>query len=462
MQLDPGIRRCEDGRILLGGNPIRLLKLSPTARDLLVSGSTLTVSDDTTAALARRLLDTGVAHPRPRARTSPADVTVVVPVRDRRQALERLLAAIGRTVGMLPVIVVDDGSRDALAVRRICARHCATVIRHATARGPSAARNSGLAAAATPYVAFLDSDSEPVAGWLDRLQRHLDDPLVAAAAPRIVGLGSPTSGWLASYEAAASSLDLGPNEGPVHPHGAIPYVPGVALLVRRAALAAGYDESMRVAEDVDLVWRLVAAGWRVRYEPMALVAHDHPTSVRAWALRRTFYGTGAADLASRHGSAVAPIVVSPWSAAAWLALLGGGRRGPVCSAAILAWATARLARRLNDLADVTDVGWTWTLSARLVGLGTAFAGRQFASAAVRSYWPLSVLVAMTNRSARRWIVLVAAADAAIAWAPHRRQVPPAGFVLFHRLDDLCYGAGLWWGVLRSRRLGALRPRIGPV
>ena len=462
VQLDSRIRRRDDGRVLLGGNPIRLLKLSATASALLANGSMLTVSDDTTAALARRLLDAGAAHPRLSAPANPADVTVVVPVRDRPEGLERLLAAIGRTAGVLPVVVVDDGSRDALAVRRICARHHATVIRHDTPHGPSAARNRGLAAAATPYVAFLDSDSEPVAGWLNLLQRHLDDPLVAAAAPRIVALGTRTSRWFASYEAAASSLDLGPNEGPVHPHGGIPYVPGVALLVRRTALPAGYDETMHVAEDVDLVWRLVASGWRVRYEPMALVAHDHPTSVAVWARRRVFYGTGAADLAARHGSAVAPIVLSPWSAAAWMALLAGRRSGPVCSAAILAWATARLTRRLTDLTDVTDGGLKWPSAARLVGLGTAFAGRQLASAVVRHYWPLSLLAAMTSRSARRWIVLIAGWDAVIGWAPHRRQVPLGRFILFRRLDDLCYGAGLWWGVARSRRLQALRPKIGPV
>lgn len=462
VELDPGVRRLSKDRVLVGGRPIRLLKLSAKAAGLIGDGSRLTVRDDITATLARQLLDAGVAHPRPRAGTTRTDVTVVVPVRDRPEGLERVLAAVGRTAGRLPLLVVDDGSRDAVAVREICARHQATVLRHKTSRGPAAARNTGLAVATTPYVAFLDSDCQPAAGWLDLLQPHLDDPLVAAAAPRIVASPTQTASRLAAYEAAASSLDLGPREGSVTPHGGIPYVPGVALLVRRTALAQGYDETMHVAEDVDLVWRLVAGGWRVRYEPKARVAHDHPRSVAKWARRRAFYGTGAADLAARHGSAVAPIVLSTWSAAAWLALLAGRRRGPLCSTAILAWATARLARQMADVTDQTDVGLRWPLAARLVGLGTVFAGRQLASAAVRPFWPLSLLAAAASRRARRWIVLIAGVDALIGWAPHRRQVRLAGFVLYRRLDDLAYGAGLWWGVARSRRLGALRPKIGPL
>ncbi|MDQ3717448.1 MAG: mycofactocin biosynthesis glycosyltransferase MftF [Actinomycetota bacterium] len=455
MQLAPGLRRLNRGRVLLGGAPIRLLRLSGTAVDLLAGRSTLRVCDDTTAALARRLLDTGVAHPRPEGPKNPDDVTVVVPVRDRPGGLGQLLAAIRRTVGPIRVVVVDDGSRDVLAVGRVCATHTATVIRHEVASGPAAARNAGLAAATTPYVAFLDSDSAPVDGWLDRLLPHLDDPLVAVVAPRIVAAEGGGSGWLASYEKAASSLDLGRYEGQVHPHSRLPYVPSVALLVRRTALAGGFDQMMHVAEDVDLVWRLTSAGWRVRYEPKALVAHRHPACVVAWARRRVFYGTGAADLAARHGSAVAPIVISPWSAAAWLALLTGRRRGPLCAAAILAGATARLARRL------ADVRLRWPLAARLVGMGSLFAGRQLGSAVVRHFWPVSVLVAATGRRTRPWFVLIAVVDAVIGWWPLRRQVRLPTFLLFRRLDDLSYGAGLWWGAFRSRSLRALAPKIGP-
>ncbi len=453
VELDARLRRRNGGRVLLGGSPLRLLRLSSLAADLIADGTSLMVRDATTAALARRLLDTGAAHPRPAWQPVTGDVTVVVPVRDRPVPLDRLLAAVRRTGGSLPVVVVDDGSRDAHTVRRICAQHACRVVRHEVARGPAAARNAGLAAAATAYVAFLDSDCVPLAGWLDRLRVHLQDPLVAAAAPRIVALAAATSGLLASYEEAASSLDLGPHEGPVHPHGGVPYVPSAALLVRRTALGDGYDEGMDVAEDVDLVWRLVAAGWRVRYEPAARVAHEHRTSPAAWIRRRAFYGTGAALLASRHGAAVAPVVLSPWSAAAWLALCAGRRAGPAFALAILGSATVRLNSRL------VGVHGSRLLAAQLVGRGSVVAGRQLASAVVRHYWPVSLAVGAGSLPARRVIAAIGVLDGAARWWPHRATVSLPVFILLRRLDDLSYGAGLWWGAARARSARALVPKL---
>ena len=73
---------------------MRAQDLLPAATARLVDRS-LTVSDPTSAALARTLLDAGIAHPVdvPAAAVPPAaEVTVVVPVKDRTEGLRRLLS----------------------------------------------------------------------------------------------------------------------------------------------------------------------------------------------------------------------------------------------------------------------------------------------------------------------------------------------------------------------------------
>ncbi|HEY0814604.1 MAG TPA: mycofactocin biosynthesis glycosyltransferase MftF, partial [Pseudonocardia sp.] len=402
------------------------------------------------AALARHLLDAGIAHPvaePPDAVPPPTDVTVVIPVRDRTEGLARLLTALaGEPLGR--VIVVDDGSADPAAVQEVTRTAGADVVRHPVSRGPAAARNAGLAAASTPFVAFLDSDVVPRPGWLPALLARFADPAVGLVAPRIVAL-PPVTGWLGRYEAVRSSLDLGPDPALVVPRSRVAYVPSAALVVRRAAVGAGFDVDMHVAEDVDLVLRLHAAGWRLRYEPAARVAHDHRTTLRAWWLRKAFYGTGAAPLALRHRGAVPPMVLSP-SAAAMSVLLLIGR--PLAALAVAAVATIRLSRKLGRLRHPQAT------AARLIGLAAVGAAAQTADAVTRHYWPLSAVAAVVSRRARRTVIAIAVAGGVVDWLradPVRPALP--AFLLARRLDDLAYGAGLWWGAASKRTFAPLRP-----
>ncbi len=380
-------------------------------------------------------------------------------MRDRTAGIARLLTALRADpdTAAAPVLVVDDGSADAAALAAAATAAGAEVLRSEVSRGPAAARNTGLRAARTPLVAFLDSDCVPRPGWLPPLRRHLGDPRVALVAPRVVALGGAPHGRLAAYEAAVSALDMGPRPAAVRPLAGVSYVPSAALLVRREALGAGFDESMRVAEDVDLVWRLAAAGWRVRYEPAAEVAHDHPSAAGPWLRRRAFYGTGAALLAQRHGAAVAPVVVSGWSAAALGLALAGRTPGRLAAAGVLGGATVRLARRLAPPGGRPPAA----LAAGLVVRGTATAARTLARAATRHHWPVAVAGAVVSRRARVLLTGVAVVDGLAAWWPHRRAVGPATFLAARRAEDLAYGAGLWAGALRARSAGALLPASPP-
>jgi mycofactocin system glycosyltransferase len=292
-------------------------------------------------------------------------------------------------------------------------------------------------------VAFLDSDVVPEPGWLEPLLAAFADPAVGLVAPRIVAL-DPGRGWLDRYEAVRSSLDLGPDPALVVPRTRVAYVPSAALVVRRSAVGSGFDEGMHVAEDVDLVLRLHAAGWRLRYEPVARVGHDHRTRPVSWWLRKAYYGTGAAPLALRHPGSVPPMVLSPSGAAiAGLALVGRPR-AVLAALAVLLVSTARLSRQLAGMARPRRT------AARLVGLGAVGALAQTADAVTRHYWPLSLVAALVSGRARRRVLAIAVLEGLVDWWRHRGRDPrvrigPVGHLLARRLDDLGYGSGLWWG-----------------
>jgi mycofactocin system glycosyltransferase len=457
VQVDRRVRVLGRGSTLLGGSPTRLLRLAPAAQGMLSDGR-LEVRDAASAQLARTLLDATVAHPRPYGGPSHRDVTVVIPVRDNMSGLSRLVASLRG----LRVIVVDDGSLSPVNPDDLKTPHCTVeVLRHPCSRGPAAARNTGLGACTTDFVAFLDSDVVPRRGWLEALLGHFCDPTVALAAPRVVGM-SHSDDLVERYEAVRSSLDLGQREAPVIPYGKVAYVPSAAIICRRSALCelGGFDETLHSGEDVDLCWRLIEAGSRLRYEPIASVAHDHRVRLRDWVVRKSFYGGSAAPLSARHPDKTAPLMISGWTLVAWLLMALGSRLSYRASVLVAALTGYRIARPMRG--PDTEPWDVAVVTAR--GLGSA--GLQLASAICRHYWPVALLAALLSRRCRRAVLIAAVVDGVADWMGHTRSVDSdadrvslVSYVLLKRLDDLAYGAGLWGGVLRERKLGALRPQI---
>lgn len=447
---DRGVRSlpCHDGAVLVGGSPIRVLRCNRVAfrsvRRLLAGEP---VSDATAGRVASLLVDAGVAHPIPdTSEPGPCadDVTVVVPVRDAARQLARCLAALG-PVGR--VVVVDDASRRPHEIRAVARAASADLLVRRHNGGPAAARNSGLAACTSPYVAFVDADCVPGPGWLAPLLAHFRDPLVAAVAPRIVGLGG--SGWLARYEQVRSSLDLGPHSGLVVPRSRIAYVPCAALVVRQAAIPGGFDTTLRVGEDVDLVWRLHEHGWRVRYEPGSQVGHDHRTSIGRWARRKFDYGSSAGPLARRHPGQVPPVVVSV-PALAPLAFLAARR--PVLAGATILLSAGGLARRLPGCEGRA------ALAFRLASGGCAGTAGGIGRAATRAWLPLTVAVLTRRRHSPVLLAAVAAAPC-VDWLRQRPRLDLVRWTVAHVLDDASYCAGVWVGALRARTTSPLLPLV---
>ena len=459
VETDPLTRQLTPG-LLFGGSPVRILRLTPAGQAAWRELQAGPVTSRSAGVLARQLTDAGLVHPQPPDLSSAPDVTVVIPVCDRAAMLERCLAALG---DRYPVVVVDDGSRDPLAVAKVASRHGAALIRRDVNGGPGAARNTALESVASDLVAFLDSDCVATEGWIGRLAPHLADPLVAAVAPRITGLAPGT--WAGRYTSASGSLDLGGKAARVLPRSQVSYVPTAALLARRAALLAAarggrvFDESMRIGEDVDLVWRLHEAGWRIRYAPAVQVAHHEPATWPALLARRYRYGKSAAPLALRHPGAVTHLVLHPWSAATVTAVLA---RRPAAAVAGFGGSVLATYRSLHR-ASVPRQGTVRAMigAARQTWLGIGRYGTQFAAPLL-----VAVIAAPGGSSARRrWGRRAAAASLLLgppltAWTAGPRTLGPARFALGRIADDIAYGLGVWSGCVSERTTAPLRPAIG--
>jgi len=458
LALDGSLRRFGGGTILAGGHPGRVTTLTPAgsaALDALVAGGVATDPGD--RALAGRLVESGMAHPR----RSPGvgsggpgpGVTVVVPVRDRPDGLDRCLASLGYRH---PVVVVDDASLDPGAVAAVCAAHGAVVVRRSRNGGPGTARNDALDRIDGELVAFVDSDCTVSPGWLDGLLWLFDDPGIAAVAPRVVPAtrgGADVDRVVDRFSRSHSPLDLGPLEGEVGPRRAVRYVPTAALVVRREAFAAvhGFDPGLRVGEDVDLVWRLLDAGWRVRYQPTVTVHHAEPRRWRDLLARRFRYGTSAAPLAERHPDRLAPVELRPWPTVAVIAALAGR---PRTAAMAVAASAVVLARSVRPLGIPSRQAWTWSAQGAgwtLVGLGRA---------ATMLAGPGLAVLATRGRRGRRAALALVLVPPVVEWVKRRPDLDLARWVAASVADDVAYGAGVWISCLRSGALGPVLPSTG--
>ena len=463
-RLGPGVRWL-DGTTLAGGAPYRVITVTPRGAGLLrelLAGAQVNHELAVDEFLGR-LQSAGLLLAPTPPPTDHFGVTVVIPA---RSAPEPLRALLNRLPVDVPVIIVDDGSPEPL-MPLAQLRDGVRVLRHNRSRGPAAARNAGAAEVGTPWIAFLDADTMPDENWIAELKgriKGLEDiesvlnPIVLAA-PRIYPL--PGSGVGAWFEERVCALDLGDTPSDVGIGRTVSYVPSAAMLVDTAAFRAvgGFDETMEVGEDVDLVWRLAALG-RVRYLPDVRVGHRPRGSLLAALDRRRVYGSSAADLGRRHPGALRHVDVSIWSFGPWLLAIAVhplvGLAAAGLTTAIAPWGMADLsakhARRLAAQGHFRAGGGLgrWLIRPMLpatviAGLLAPRLGRRLLIAAAAG---LGYLVVLDARSAREkggsaTEVAVLAAQSLVA----------------RTLDDAAYSIGVWQGVFARRTLEPVLPRV---
>jgi glycosyltransferase involved in cell wall biosynthesis len=202
-------------------------------------------------------------------------VAVVITTHNRPQLLRRAVASVlTQTASPREICLVDDGSAPEAAARvqQLAAETGLELLRHETARGVAAARNSGWRRTTGEWVAFLDDDDE----WRPYfLQRLLDRSIGLSPADRrrtaVVYCGCEVH--LTDEERV--TLNLPRIDGDIRTvicRQGLATIPSSGLY-RRQALAAigGLDETLRSSVDHDLWMSLAAHGFHARAVGEALV-----------------------------------------------------------------------------------------------------------------------------------------------------------------------------------------------
>ena len=198
-------------------------------------------------------------------------VAVVIACHDAERWIGR---AVGSALGqaeVAEVIVVDDASADHSVAAAWAADDGSgrlTVLRQPSNRGPSAARNRGMDAARSPWLAILDADDFFLPGRLEGMLRHARDADFVADDPWRVNenaIDGPREAVLGLHVPLPITFAEFVDGNVSRPHRPWREWGFVQPLMRRRFLedhALRHDEQMRLGEDYDLYARALALGAR--------------------------------------------------------------------------------------------------------------------------------------------------------------------------------------------------------
>jgi glycosyltransferase involved in cell wall biosynthesis len=191
-------------------------------------------------------------------------ISCIIPVYNQAEYLgEALDSVLRQTVAPTEVIVVDDGSTDAIDMALRPYRDQVRVLQQAN-RGPAVARNAGIRIATGEWLSFLDGDDVWDPTKLERqLAAFAMDPRLDYCLTFVRHFWQPES---ADRERELRALN----------HAITRDGPGFTfqtLLVRAATFArvGALDEALRIGEDTDWFARARAMGLRRRIMDAVLV-----------------------------------------------------------------------------------------------------------------------------------------------------------------------------------------------
>jgi GT2 family glycosyltransferase len=231
-------------------------------------------------------------------------VSVIIPTRNRPELVAATINSILAGGDQPAEIVVVDQSATVVDLGISAPVTSGCRIRHVTAadRGLSRARNEGARLAEYERIVFVDDDMLADAGWLRALSDALAGDANLVATGRVLpGPQEIPGGFVpALVERTAPAEFSGRIDRDV--------LAGGNMAAPRSALRAvgGFDPRLGpgspfpAAEDNDLGYRLLEAGYRIRYVPEALLYH------RAWRPASTYisvryaYGLGKGGYYAKH------------------------------------------------------------------------------------------------------------------------------------------------------------------
>ncbi|MCJ2180067.1 glycosyltransferase family 2 protein [Novosphingobium album (ex Hu et al. 2023)] len=225
-------------------------------------------------------------------------VAIAICTRERPDDLKRCLDGLLAMSIQPPIVVVDNAPRTD-ATRDVVAQYPSVRYVVEPRPGLDYARNTAFDQAEGEIIAFIDDDAVPDADWISCLLRNFDDPLVMAATGLTMALELESEAQVAFQKLGGFGRGFKRvtyDAVVIDPFDSWKAGAGVNFAVRRSAadivgrfdLALGAGTTAQAGDETDFFRRLLAAGYKIVYDPQAMNWHRHRRSMEE--LERQIYG----------------------------------------------------------------------------------------------------------------------------------------------------------------------------
>jgi len=235
---------------------------------------------------------------------NPPALSIVIPCYNEADNIEETINhALSLDYPFFEIVAVNDGSYDATskkldALSVLDAR--LRVVHLEKNQGKAIALQVGSLFAKHEFLITIDGDAllDPhSAHWL--IRHFIDDPRIAAVTgnPRIRN----RSTLLGRVQVGEFSAMIGVIKRAQKNFGAIFTASGVITAFRKTSLhQVGYWSSDMLTEDIDMTWKLQCSGWKIIYEPHALVWILTPETLRGLWKQRLRWAMGGAQVCFKY------------------------------------------------------------------------------------------------------------------------------------------------------------------
>jgi biofilm PGA synthesis N-glycosyltransferase PgaC len=233
--------------------------------------------------------------------SDPPLVSIVVPAFNEEKVIGRCVESIlGSRYANREVILVDDGSADGTLreMRAFEGRPGVTIIAKPNG-GKASALNAGLLRARGEILMFVDADGIFTPETLTEILKGFENPRVGA----VCGNDAPANldRLLPRLASLQTHVGTGFARRALSLVNCLPVVSGNIGAFRRSVLReTGPFREGFIGEDLELTWRVHKAGYRVAFQPWAMVYAETPSTLAGLWTQRVRWARGLLQSARIH------------------------------------------------------------------------------------------------------------------------------------------------------------------